>query len=138
MALLPPSSRIVRPKRGPTTSAMRRPMRQLPVAEISGTRRSASMMSPTSLPRPTTRLKTPGQSNSFMTSSQIFCTAIAQSGTLLEGFHTIVSPQTAASAAFHAHTATGKLNALTTPTTPSGCHCSYMRWPGRSLCIASP
>ncbi len=43
-----------------------------------------------------------------------------------------VSPQTSASAAFQAHTATGKLNAEMTPTTPSGCQVSIMRWPGRS------
>ena len=42
------------------------------------------------------------------------------------------SPQTAASAAFHDQTATGKLNAVMTPIGPSGCHCSIMRWPGRS------
>ena len=37
-----------------------------------------------------------------------------------------------ATAVFHAQTATGKLNALMTPTTPSGCHVSISRWPGRS------
>ena len=41
-------------------------------------------------------------------------------------------------AAFHAHTATGKLNAVITPTGPSGCHCSVSRWPGRSLAIVLP
>ena len=43
-----------------------------------------------------------------------------------------------ASAAFHAHTATGKLNALITSTGPSGCHCSIIRWLGRSLAMVSP
>ncbi len=65
---------------------------------------------------------------------QIFIDAIAVSGVLLDGFHRQMSPQIAARKAFHAHTATGKLNALMMPTRPSGWYCSYMRWPGRSEC----
>ena len=38
----------------------------------------------------------------------------------------------AARNAFQDHTATGKLKAEITPTTPSGCHCSYMRCCERS------
>ena len=45
---------------------------------------------------------------------------------------------TKASAAFQLHTATGKLNALMTPTGPSGCQVSDMRWPGRSDAIVKP
>ena len=63
---------------------------------------------------------------------------MAVSGVLLAGFHSVASPQTAAMAAFQLHTATGKLNAEITPTTPSGCHCSYMRWSGRSECMVRP
>jgi hypothetical protein len=48
------------------------------------------------------------------------------------------SPHTSASAAFHAHTATGKLKAEMTPTTPSGCQVSIMRWPGRSVAMVRP
>ena len=55
------------------------------------------------------------------------CTATAQSAVFGEGFHTVTLPQIAARNAFHDHTATGKLKALITPTTPSGCHCSNMR-----------
>ena len=73
-----------------------------------------------------------------ITSLQIFCTAIAQSGVWCEGFQTLMSPQTAAMKAFHDQTATGKLNAEITPTTPSGCHCSYMRCRGRSECMERP
>ena len=43
-----------------------------------------------------------------------------------------------AMAAFHAQTATGKLNAEMMPTGPSGCHCSIMRWFGRSVAMVSP
>ncbi len=53
--------------------------------------------------------------------------AIAVNGVSSEGFHTTVSPQTSATAVFHAHTATGKLKAVMTPTTPSGCHVSMSR-----------
>ncbi len=66
------------------------------------------------------------------------CTAIEQSGVRGEGFHSTTSPHTAAMAAFHAQTATGKLNAVTTPTGPSGCHCSIIRWRGRSDAMVSP
>ena len=52
-------------------------------------------------------------------------TASAVSGVFSDGFHTTRSPQTSASAKFHAHTATGKLNAVITPTTPSGCQVSH-------------
>ena len=47
-------------------------------------------------------------------------------------------PLIAARKAFHDHTATGKLKADITPTTPSGCHCSYMRCCGRSECMVRP
>ena len=46
IALLPPSSRIDLPRRAPTTSPTRLPMRHEPVADTSGTRRSFSMRSP--------------------------------------------------------------------------------------------
>ncbi len=63
---------------------------------------------------------------------------MAVSGVLGEGFHTEALPQMAARKEFQAHTATGKLNAEMIPTTPSGCHCSYMRCCGRSECMVSP
>lgn len=65
-------------------------------------------------------------------------TAIAVSGVFSDGFHTMLSPQTRASAAFQAHTATGKLNAVMIATGPSGCQVSLMRWPGRSLAMVRP
>ena len=48
-------------------------------------------------------------------------------GVLEEGFQIVVFPQIAAMKAFHAQTATGKLNAEITPIGPRGCHCSYIR-----------
>ena len=59
--------------------------------------------------------------NSRAARSNRLCVASAVSGVFSDGFQTTVSPQTSASAAFHAQTATGKLNAEMTPTTPSGC-----------------
>ena len=62
---------------------------------------------------------------SFRTASpEEYETAIARAH---EAFQTVASPQTAASAAFHDQTATGKLKALITAITPSGCHCSIKR-----------
>jgi hypothetical protein len=85
-----------------------------------------------------TRLKTPSTPDPLITRLQICCTAIAHRGTCEDGFQTTVSPHTAAIAAFQAHTATGKLNAVMIPTGPRGCHCSYIRWRGLSECMDSP
>src|ERR1700722_9674814 len=59
-------------------------------------------------------------------------------GVFSEPFHTHTSPQTQASILFQLHTATGKLNADIMPTIPSGCHCSYIRCLGLSLCMVKP
>ena len=66
------------------------------------------------------------------------CVASAVSGVFSDGFHTTGSPQTSARAAFHDHTATGKLNAEITPQTPSGCQVSIIRWSGRSVAMVRP
>ncbi len=136
--LLPPSSSSVRPSLFATVSATTRPIRVEPVALTKGIRRSSSIFAPTTSSRPITRFDTPSHPCFASTRSTMACTATAVSGVLSDGFHTTVSPQTKAMSAFQLHTATGKLNALITPTTPSGCHCSNIRWPGRSLCIESP
>ena len=66
-----------------------------------------------------------------MTRSRMAWQARAHNGAFSEGFQTTGSPQTSARAAFHAQTATGKLNAVMMPTGPIGCHCSISRWPAR-------
>ena len=99
-------------------------MRVEPVAEISGNRRSSSIGSPTLLTSPVSIEKTSAKSYLRRTVLAMLCTATALSGVSSDGFQITVSPQTAAISAFHAQTATGKLNALITPTGPSGCHCS--------------
>ena len=114
-------------------------MRTDPVAEISGRFSDDASASPTSAPPMTTHDTPAGTSGmSFITSATMFWHAMAVSGVFSLGFQTTGSPQTHASIAFHAHTATGKLNAVITPIGPSGCHCSIIRWPGRSEAIVRP
>ena len=79
-----------------------------------------------------------GKPPAFSASLQMRIAAIAESGVFGDGFQIEMLPQTAATNAFQAYTATGKLNALMIAITPSGCHCSYMRCPGRSECIVRP
>src|SRR3546814_5332211 len=91
-----------------------------------------------SVPIALNRKKMSGKPPYFSASLQIFIEAIADNGVLGEGFQMQMSPQAAATRAFQAQTATGKLNAEMIPTRPIGCHCSYMRWPGRSECMVRP
>src|SRR5438874_12965658 len=100
-----------------------------PVAETNGIRASSANFWPTDLRSPISNLKIAGSAPlSRQTRSAIFVTAIAVSGVFSDGFQIVASPQTAASAAFHDQTATGKLNAVMTATSPNGCHCSIKRW----------
>ena len=78
------------------------------------------------------------RSCSRITRCAISVIAIAVIGVTRLGFQIIASPQTAASIAFHAQTAAGKLNAVMMPIVPIGCHCSYIRCSARSLCIVRP
>src|SRR6202043_2756796 len=110
-----------------------------PVAEINGMRLSVESFCPTVLRSPISNEKIAGSAPvSRQTRSAIFVTAIALSGVFSDGFQTVASPQTAASAAFHDQTATGKLKALITAMTPSGGHCSINRCLGRSDWIVRP
>ena len=121
-------------------------MRQLPVALMRGSRRSATRRSATSVSAPMIRLNTSAASPLVgrkmscvrMTSVATRLHAIATSGVSRLGFHRVALPQMPAIIAFHAHTAAGKLKAVMQPTVPSGCHCSYMRCVRRSLCMVSP
>ena len=73
-----------------------------------------------------------------MARSSSAAAARADKGACSDGFHTTGSPQTSARAVFHDQTATGKLKALITPTTPRGCQVSMSRCPGRSELIVFP
>src|SRR6266446_5545214 len=132
-ALLPPSSMIVFPNRLWTVFATFNPIATEPVAEINGIRVSSANFWPTDFRSPISNVKMAGLAPvSLQTRSAIFVTAIAVSGVFSDGFQIVASPQTAARAAFQDQTATGKLNAVMTATSPSGCHCSIKRWFGRS------
>ncbi len=137
--LLPPSSSRVRPNRAATRGATVRPIRVEPVADSKATRGSSTSASPVSRPPCTTWLSPAGApSNRPAARSNRACTRAAVSGVFSDGFHTTGSPQTKARQAFQAHTATGKLNAEITPTTPSGCQVSIIRCPGRSVAMVRP
>ncbi|MNP11357.1 hypothetical protein D3C76_1035400 [compost metagenome] len=139
IALLPPSSRMLRAKRAAIFGATSRPMRVLPVALTSATRGSSTRASPASRPPIITWLRCGGASLKFFsTRSNSAWQASAVSGVFSDGFQITGLPQTSASVAFQAQTATGKLNALITPTTPSGCQVSRMWWPGRSEAMVRP
>src|SRR5207247_10143960 len=100
-----------------------------PVADTNGIRGSSVNFWPTVLRSPMSKLKIAGSASvSRQTRSAIFVTAIAVSGVFSDGFQMVASPQTAARAAFQDQTATGKLNAVITATSPNGCHCSIKRW----------
>jgi len=138
-AIVPPSSRIDRPNLSAIRGATARPIRVDPVALTSGTSGFPASACPSSGP-PRMTAESPGgiPSRPFAARSSSAWHARAQSGVFSEGFQTSVSPHTRAIAAFHAHTATGKLKALMMPTTPSGCHVSIILWPGRSLAMVRP
>ncbi len=138
IALLPEHSRRQRPNRPATTWAICLPTADDPVNESNATRGSAASRAPASRPASMSSVKIGGRSSSRTIRLQSCWTAIAASGVFGDGFQTVALPHTAESNAFHAQTATGKLNAVITPTTPNGCHCSYIRCPGRSECMVLP
>ena len=139
IALFPPSSSNVRPRRRVTTSPTCRPIFVEPVAEISAIRESLIKRSPIVALSPITRLKIAGSTSlARQMRSAILIVASAVSGVWLDGFQTVASPHTHASALFQDQTATGKLNAVMMPTMPSGCHCSSIRCSGRSEAMVSP
>ncbi|MCY1543750.1 hypothetical protein D9M68_795800 [compost metagenome] len=139
MALLPPSSRMLRPKRAATLGPTSRPMRVLPVALTSGTRGSSTSTAPAWRSPMTNWLRPDGAApNAFMATSSRAWQASAVSGVFSDGFQITALPQTSARAVFQAQTAVGKLKALITPTTPSGCQVSRIWWPGRSEAMVRP
>ena len=92
-ALLPPSSRIVRPKRAATELATVRPTCVEPVNEISGTRASCSIGSPTCAEGPITSEASAPKPSASSTGRTTLVSAIAHSGTVPAGFHRQASPQ---------------------------------------------
>ena len=138
MALLPPSSSKLLPRRSATRTPICRPTCVEPVNETSATRRSSTKRIASSVPASMKIWNIAGSECRSRTWLQRCCTASEHSAVLGDGFHTVALPAMAARNAFHDQTATGKLKAEMTPTTPSGCHCSYMRCWARSECIVGP
>ncbi len=137
-ALLPPSSSRDRPKRAATRGPTSRPIRVEPVAESSATAGESTRAMPTDA-SPSTTWETSGEKPPSTSARESRADdASAHSGACSDGFQTTVSPHTRAIAVFHDHTATGKLKAEMTPTTPSGCQVSISRWPGRSDGMVRP
>ena len=113
-----------------TTGATARPIRVEPVADTMATPSWAASAAPTSAPPWSTWLRPSGAPTSAAARRSRASQASAVSGVLSDGFQSTGSPATSASAAFHDHTATGKLNAVMTAHGPIGCHVSISRWPG--------
>ena len=121
----------MRPNRRATASATCSPTCVEPVKEISGRRRSASMRSPTLRPGPIDEGEHARRARG-RPSPGWRCAARrrrrAGSGRPASTPPGRRTPPRCA--VFQDQTATGKLNAVMTPTTPSGCHCSIMRCAG--------
>ena len=142
-ALFPPSSSKLRPKRAATRGPTSRPMRVDPVADTSATLELSTRASPKARPPINSWLSPsgacpPAALKRAIARSIIAWAASADRLAFSDGFHTTALPQTSASAVFHDQTATGKLKADITPTTPKGCQVSIMRWLGRSEAIVYP
>ena len=119
----------------------------LPVKDSRSTLLSSAIAPPISAPPATVLHMAPGKLLADKTCPTIFATARQTrgavggvflhnnihdpcSGGCLATNHKVVLPHTRLRAWFQPKTATGKLNAFITPTTPSGFHCSNRAWPG--------
>ena len=124
IALLPPSSRIARPKRAATLGPTIAPMRVEPVAETIGTSLRGDERLADRRPADHDLRRAPRarrrRSASAPRVEETFIAASAVKGVFSDGFQITGSPQTSASAAFQAQTATGKLKAEITAQVPSG------------------
>eukprot|EP01085_Mycamoeba_gemmipara_P000580 Mycagemm_TRINITY_DN10314_c3_g8::TRINITY_DN10314_c3_g8_i1::g.580::m.580 type:complete len:130 gc:universal TRINITY_DN10314_c3_g8_i1:578-967(+) len=127
MALFPPSSRMVRPKRLCTAVEMRVPTEVEPVKETSERRLSPRNSSPMARPAPTIV---------EATAPLILCSASASATTRVVASVTsevevapsqmLTLPQMRERVMFQPYTAHGKLKAVIMPTIPSGCQCSWI------------
>ena len=86
-------------------------------------------------PGPISRFSTPAGSPAV---SSACASRSASNGTVLAGFHTTVLPYASAGAIFQAGMAIGKLNGVTTPTTPSGLRVTRICSPRRGEAKISP
>ena len=117
------------------SAAIVRPVATDPVNEMASTCGCLMSASPTTDPRPITRLKTPG---GIPDAAMIFDSACAVPGTRSAGLNTTQLPYASAGAIFHAGMAIGKFHGVMIPTTPSGSRVTSTSMPGRTEAIFSP
>jgi hypothetical protein len=132
---LPPSSRLTRLSRRAARSAIRLPVADEPVKEMTGTSGESTIVSPTSAPLPVTRLTVPGgRPASAMSSTR----SVAQCGVSLAGLKTTVLPVTRAGMIFQHGIAIGKFQGVMIPATPIGWRMLIAHLSGSSLGTVSP
>ena len=116
-------------------AAIALPVATDPVNEIAAMSGCRISVSPTTEPRPITRLKTPG---GMPDSTMICASACAVAGTRSAGLKTTQFPYARAGAIFQAGIAIGKFHGVINPTTPSGSRVTSTSIPGRTDAIFSP
>ncbi len=135
IAFFPPSSRATRLRRRPARSAIRLPVAEAPVKEMTGTSGDSTIASPTSAPPPVTRLTTPGGKPASAISST---RSVAQCGVSDAGLRTTVLPATRAGIVFQAGIAIGKFQGVMIPATPIGWRTLIAHLSGSSEGTVSP
>ena len=106
-----------------------------PVKLIASTSGERTIASPTTEPRPITRLNTPGGSD---VREMISASAHTEPGTRSAGLITTQLPNASAGAIFHAGIAIGKFQGVIMPTTPTGSRVISTSMPGRTDGTSSP
>ena len=114
---------------------MREPTPTEPVKLSALTPAWLTSASPTTLPRPITRLNTPG---GMPEREMISASAQAQPGTMSAGLRTTQLPKASAGATFQAGMAMGKFHGVISPTTPTGSRVTSTPTPGRTEGRTSP
>src|SRR5699024_7053336 len=120
IALFPPNSNSVLPNLRATFTATSLPIFVEPVADTKFILGSSLIHFPAFASLSNTEEIPSGRSFFFKISASIFWHATAHKGAFSLGFQIITFPHTKAMAAFHDHTATGKLKAEIIPTIPRG------------------
>ena len=117
LADLPPNSNVTRLTEAAANSATRLPARVEPVKLTMSTSGWVAKTSPTTGPKPLTRLKTPaGKPAAWMISVKI----MALTGAISLGFNTTVQPAAKAGATLRVIWLRGKFQGVMQPTTPIG------------------
>jgi hypothetical protein len=122
-------------RRRPARSAIRFPVADEPVKEMTGTSGESTIVSPTAVPEPVTRLTVPGGKPASAISST---RSVPQWGVSLDGLKTTVFPVTRAGIIFQHGIAIGKFQGVTIPATPIGWRMLIAHLSGSSEGTVSP